>query len=292
MRTPNYVGRLVLLTATLVTLISLHEGRAQSLDFPPLDVSRMGIEVMKGNFEDVEGISTISSIWYIDIQEPLPSGEFAFIFEVPMAIYDEKDFQSVFGPITFDAQIMIGNPLVAMEFRSSGNGLGGYGWFGIRPPIVSEDNDDAQLYGLLTDFDRLDAFLTNYVSILGGGGWRGELSKSADGSIQFHFGLSGLELLATENYVESEFFLKYHAQFWYIMSQFSYYIGYNGVALVSDGDLDLGERTESQLTLGVRGNFGQVSPGAFIRFPLEKDLNDILSFVGGVNLLINLPGTQ
>jgi hypothetical protein len=271
------------------------EGYAQSLDLPPVENSRISVEVMRPNLEGNNDITALSSVWHLGFQTTFGSGRFAFISEASLVILDFEDYQTFFGPVEYDGQLMIGNPLVAIEFRPSGNVLGGFAWIGIRPPLVEiEDfgDFDAASFGIFTDFDQFETFTPERLMILGGGGWRSELAQSGSGSFQIDVGISGSGLIATDNSYSSELFAKGHLQFRYLATKFSMYGGYSAVAWVSSDNLSFSELMESQVSFGIRGNFGNASPGMYIRFPVEEEQSDLISYVIGLNLIYNFPRVE
>lgn len=260
---------------------------AQSFQIPPDDNPFVSLEMMKPNLgEGSWQFSTISSVWFLNAQIPLGTGPFVLIADIPFSYLDGKSLESPFtSPVDFDAQILIGNPLLAVEIRSSNGPVGGFGILGVRPPLAEQDKGSAAGYGVLSDFDRFEAFTPNRFSILGGGGWRFNTGSRS----RLNIGVTGMIVIPTESGPNTEGFLKYYSQLWLYFQNVSVNFGLSGVTILTEG-LDLGENTESQFSLGAQFSLGSFRPGVFVRVPIEEHLSEIVDFVGGVNLTFALGG--
>jgi len=135
--------------------------------------------------------------------------------------------------------------------------------------------------GFFTDFDRAEAFIPDVITLTG----RGNYYRKSASNVVFRLrGGPTLWLDAGDSVDESEFFLDYNALIGYEGAQFSLMGGFTGRLIVSEKDLDLGERTIHQLGAAASLNLGVVHPGIHVRFPLDDDLNSIIDFVFGLNL--------
>ena len=87
---------------------------------------------------------------------------------------------------------------------------------------------------------------------------------------------------------DTELLLHYSGQVGYESGQISVLGGLTGRAVVTEGDANLGERTLHQLGAAMAFGSGTVRPGFHVRLPVDRDLTDILDFVFGFNVAIEL----
>lgn len=83
--------------------------------------------------------------------------------------------------------------------------------------------------------------------------------------------------------------LDYAGRFGYQGQKVTILAGITGRLLVTEEGLDLGERSFHQLGISASMNMGRVRPGAHPRFPIDDDLNEVIDFVFGLNLAVDLP---
>jgi hypothetical protein len=252
------VAGLVLLHA-----IQLADLRAQSIWLEPHGDRNLYLEYLNPRFPEAEDDLLTSSIFL-------------------SARYRVGDKVVLVGELPFstvkDSDNAVGNPYVGVEFGESDGR--GFAELGVRLPFSPEDNV-AAIVGALTDYvDRFEAFIPDAFAVVGAGNYR---YKSAGG---FSLRLRGAPLLLvpTGDGGDTELFLLYSVQAWYEGPTIATGGGFNGRAIITQGDLDLGERTVNQLTLMVNLSFGRWQPGAQLRLPLDDELTDFVDMVLSLSL--------
>ena len=60
--------------------------------------------------------------------------------------------------------------------------------------------------------------------------------------------------------------------------------GLSGVMILTEDDLDLGDRTIHQLHAGASLDLGALRPGIQVRRPLDEDLEDVIDYTVGAYL--------
>ena len=259
---------------------ALLAGVAPSLSAQSIWVSQhtgkaVALEMLKPSFDGDDETSLTTVVVFGSLRMPVGS-TLVVVGELPFAHYGEQDLD--------DSDNTIGNPYVGVEIRSPGSPV--FGEIGIRAPLASEDNT-AAFVGWLADIHRWEAFVPNFLPISGAINYRfrgatGFVTRLRAGPNLWiateEWGDDDLELLAT-----------YSAQVGYEASQFSMLGGLTGKAILSEEDINFGERTFHEVGAVVTLALGRVHPGVHVRLPLDEDMVDTLDYVFGVNLSIELP---
>jgi len=189
-----------------------------------------------------------------------------------------------FSRVDFDdapdgASSAIGNPYLGVSLRAGRNGrveLGG------RIPLAS-DGDDADLgsfYGLVASLDRYEAFFPEVATLIGVGSWA--CSPMRGVSVVPRLGASYV-MDTSDRDQDGEAFALYALQAW-AEGNFRVGIGVTGRAILTEDQLDFGERTFHQIGLTVDAPFGAFRPGLHVRFPLDDDASGMLDGVLGLHL--------
>jgi hypothetical protein len=232
----------------------------------------VGLEILKPNFDGNANTSLVTSTLMLSGRHAV-GGRVRFVWELPAAIYGD-DFQD---------EATIGDPYLGLEIRSSTGRV--FGELGVRAPLASEDKDAARFTGMFTDLDRWDAFAVHFVPLKALVNYR---SVAATGLVA-RVGGGPAFWISTQSGTDSEVMLHYNGQLGYESRQASMIAGVSGVAILSESDVDLGERTLHQLGAAASFGAGRLRPGVQLRVPLDNDLTGILDFVVGLHLTVALP---
>lgn len=179
----------------------------------------------------------------------------------------------------------IGNPYVGLEIQGENEAF--FTEIGARAPLAPESNL-ASTIGFLTDFiDRGEAFLPDILSVIA---VQNYLYRAPAGFImRLRGGPSFWIYTGRENIDEEvELLLLYSAQVGYASNNFSLMGGLSGRMIVSEGDLNISERTLHQFGTFASIDLGRVRPGVQFRAPLDEGFKDFLDFAFGVNLALEL----
>lgn len=179
-----------------------------------------------------------------------------------------------------ESETAIANPYVGFEFRRPGTSsfieLGG------RVPLAPDDKLGALLYGTFADINRLGAFAPDLLTVTGKFNYYNENASNLIVRLR-----GGSTVLIPTDEGDTELVLDYSAQVGYKGSQISVIGGLSGQLIVTEEDLDLGERTIHQLGASASLNLGSVRPGIHFWIPMDEDL-DFIDFVLGLNLVLQL----
>ena len=238
------------------------------------------VEWLKPSFEDDEGLTFTTSAVTIGTALRLSRGV-SLIAELPYARagFEGGGFQ--------ESSSSIGNPYIGLRFEGRGTGFRPLVQLGVRLPAAPEDDDAAaaQLIGMLTDYDRFEAFAPKMttLSLMVG-------ARTAGTSGPFARFLVGPAVMRPDE-GDTEVFLGYGVQAGVAIQRVTAAAAFTGRAWVTDGDEcdDVGDCTIHQLTLSAGYRLGLVEPVAFVRVPLDEDLGDVLTSVIGLGLSVRLP---
>jgi hypothetical protein len=215
--------------------------------------------------------STLFFTGKIDVQEGL-----YLVLEVPISNFDyDKDYQE-----DFDAQTMVGNPYVGVEWCPATSSV--IGSAGLRFPTAPEGSQSAAYNGGLTAFDRVEAFANDMFTVYVNSGYRwftGEYhSFQVIGGPVF--------TLPTIGGADPDILIDYKGEYWARADAVSFGIGLTGRVILTEGDLNFHERTWHRL--GFSGNvlLGQFRPGFNIRVPLDEEIRNVITY--GINLTVDL----
>ena len=262
------------------SFIHSHGLFAQSIWLDRSHDKTISLEILKPNFEGDDNTTFTTSTLFL-------SGRFAVtnnisvVGEIPFSHFGiESDFSNA------ESENAIGNPYLGIEIHGEDSPV--FGEIGLRLPLTpghDDDNQNAVIVGVLTEVvDRTEAFVPDAFPISGALNY---FYKNPTGFVlRFRGGPSGW--IATSDRVESELLLLYSAQAGYESQQVSFVAGFSGRLILTEEDIDFGERTLHQLGLAANVAFGVVQPGISFRVPLDEDLTDILDFIFGLTLGINL----
>jgi hypothetical protein len=233
----------------------------------------LALEILKPNFEGDVNTTFATQALFLSLRYAL-SPKVVLIADVPFANYGQDGFT--------DTESTIGNPYIAIEARGEDSPVSGE--FGIRLPLVSEDNPSAQAVGAFADIDRWGAFWneTLPVSAMVNARWRsqqGVVTKLRVGPSLW---------VSTGDDTDTEFLVNYTAQIGYEGERGSVIGGFTGVMIVSEDDANLGERTIHQLAVAGSLRFNRVMPGMSVRLPLDEFMRDFHDVVVGVHVSIEL----
>ena len=154
-----------------------------------------------------------------------------------------------------------------------------YGEFGVRLPFASEANLGSAVGAITELVDRVEAFAPDVLALAAayndlhntGGGFAVRARLGAVLDVPTEGG--GVELFAL-----------YSAQAWYEDETAAVGGGLSGRLLLTQGNLDLGERTLHQLALFANVTLGRWIPGLQMRFPIEDDFSRFVDLVVGLSL--------
>jgi len=279
-----YVLPMAILFATLQLTTSLS---AQPIWLEQTSGNSIAIEVLKPNFKGDDDFTFISSALFLSGRFSL-GGNLIFVGEVPLAhanlddikIVDPSTGETIFE-LDFESETIIGNPYVGLQFHKPGSNI--FTEIGGRIPVTPDDKFSASSIGASADFDRLEAFASDLLAITGKINYH---NKNASNLVIRLRGGPTVWIPTDEG--DTELLLDYSAQVGYEGQQVSVIGGLTGRLIVTEEDLDFGERTFHHLGASASLNLGTVSLGIHFRIPIDEDLSDSIDSVLGLNLVFQL----
>lgn len=260
---------------------------AQSIWLDHRHHSTINLEVLIPNFknDDSGTITSSNSGWVVFPSVRLPlSRKIHFVGELPLASGHYEVKSTSFNINRNQSETAIGNPYIGFEFSTPQTPV--FAELGIRLPLASSDKDLSMTTGLLTDFDRLEAFFPKVLTIT--------TMVNVHQIDQSGFALrvrGGPSLLInTDNEFDddTELFIGYSAQAGYESERLSFLGGVTGRAILTEPNLNFSERSVHQAGFAASAGIGKLRPGLHLRLPLDENLKDSLDFVLGFTLGIQL----
>lgn len=249
---------------------------AQSIWKPHISDNYFAIEFLKPDFQESIKTTEGTSVLYFSGQYKLSDG-IRIVGELPIA---HGEFQSdfMFSSSFRKNQTAIGNPYVGIILNKNDSPLNGQ--IGVRLPVFDEDKFVAATVGLVTDFDRVEAFLHDIVTISGKINYR----STGESNLVAVLGVGPTVWLNTKDLADEsmELWLDYGGKIGYKTDSFTVMGGISGRFNPTEKDLAFGERSFHQGGITVSVPFGRTLLGAHLRVPID-DLGDTIDFILGVN---------
>lgn len=244
----------------------------------PLPGKAIELEIMKPSFDGGDFTFTTSAD-FLAVRWPVSArtrlvGEVPFVHASPSGSGTSSD--------------LLGNFYVGLR-RDGAPGPGG-SWsteLGVRLPTANVwgDNDFAILVGLFSAFQRYEAVLDDTWAVRLAGTYR----KLRPDGLAIRAGLGSVLLLpGGDAGGDSELFADYGLQVGYEQARYQLGAAFTGRAIITEGNIDFGERTQHDLAFGASTRFGRFHPGVYVRIPLDDELNDLLNHVLGLRLAVAL----
>ena len=270
---------LILTVAGLLFLSSLSAQAQTSIALYNGGNQEVGVAFLKPSFENDSNLSFLSSAWYFYGRFPV-GVNVAIIADIPLSFVSEEGGG--------ESEFMLGNPMVGVEIDRPVSPM--YAQFGVRLPLSSDNNFAAALFGIFSDYDNFTAFTPDIIPVVFRAGRRDITPTGFYSNI-----LLGGELIfyTEENFGDdnnTELVVTYQALAGYDTGSGRFAGGITGVFLASDADGSFADNSFHQFTLQATSNFNQFRPGIFIRLPLDEDLSDLINFVFGLTLSVDLNG--
>lgn len=242
----------------------------------------IALEILKpnlaGDFYDNTTFPTAAM--FFSLRLPI-NNRLNVVGEFPLA-HAGVDYRS--GFFEFDeSETGIGNPYVGLELLNKNSTF--FTEIGARAPLAPESNLGTTV-GLFADFiDRSEAFFPDVLSVIAAQNYRYQAPSGF--TMRLRGGPSFWIYTGDEDLDEDvELFLLYSAQAGYESHNVSLLGGVSGRMIVTESDLNIGERTLHQFGASASVDLGRVRPGVQFRLPVDEDFGDFLDSVFGVNLAI------
>jgi hypothetical protein len=155
--------------------------------------------------------------------------------------------------------------------------------FAVFIPTASDKEDKWTLSALsvLTNNHELQKYLPDMLTLHGNIAYH---SMKSEGAI---FGIEGGPCLfvPTEDDGDSELLVQYGLMGGARVQDFAIFAELLGLAIVTEGDMEFGDRFDHDLTFGLQWLRG---PGVFYKLYLDEDYRDVVDGVVGIKLEVSL----
>jgi hypothetical protein len=226
-----------------------------------------GVYFLSGRYGVSPRVSLVAEIPFANqssTQEPFPYYNYYYYYP--------------YGSSTEISSSTFGNLYLGMEARVASGPV--FLEVGVRPPIASEDQVDADLTGIFADVTRWDAFLPNNLTVQAAF----DASETAPSGMTYHLRISPVADISTgdssgntELDAVYSFLIGYHGDAFRVLG------GESGRALLTEGSGNLGRRTVNQLEFHADFLSGSVRPGLAFTLPLGSQSSDV-PMVWGINV--------
>ncbi|HUF08470.1 MAG TPA: hypothetical protein VMO47_04060 [Rhodothermales bacterium] len=270
----QFVIKAALLAACAITCIETGLS-AQSLWTDQSGDRAISVEFLKPEFEGDADTDFLTSTIVLGGRFPI-SPTIAGEAELPFSRY------GIDNEFVDRSDAAVGNPYLGVRIRSRSV----VSRIGIRLPIAPDDKPTPLSAGRLTDYDRFEAFLPNVLAVNASVTGQTRLSDQAI----LQFGGGPVLLVPTEDggSDDTEVYAQYFLLGVFAGRTVAVKAGFTGRAILTESDLDFGERSIHQFGLGAALNNGTLRPGLHVRIPLDEDLRDSIDYVAGINLTVIL----
>lgn len=275
----------------LLTVIALaaplaEQAQAQSIWVPGSNRASASLEVLKPiPTREYDYWTAASTAFVLSGRTPIAEN-LMLIAELPFAHAGMK-LSSLGGEGTRTNSV-IGNPYVGIQYGSAASPA--IADAGIRLPLRrSRDaysDDFAAGVGILSDLDRMEAYVEDVLSV---GGRIGVQQRMESGlvlrarggpTLWYDTGATGADFDEV-----TELIVDYSAQAGYEAERFSLLGGLTGRTFVT-GDGTFAERSLHQLGMSGIVTVGGVQPGITLRVPIGENASDAVQYVLGVHLTV------
>jgi hypothetical protein len=202
------------------------------------------------------------------------------VFELPFT-HAGIDVQGLGG----ESSNTLGNPYVGIELRRPASR---WHWaFGARIPLKVESGDDdfASIVGIMSDLHRMEAYMSKVVAVSGSGAF--EARSAAGFTLRLQGGpVLGIPFGDESDYEDPEAMLAYSAMVGHESSPLGVSVGLAGRAILTESDLESGQRTIDHLAAQLRLGSGRVQPIFGARLPLDDEYAEMLDSVVSIGVRI------
>ena len=235
------------------------------------------LELIKPNFDGDADLTLATTVLFLSARGPV-SETTRIVVEFPIAHVGFVKLNDLVE------ETLLGNPYFGFEFGLSDSPT--FFELGLRLPLAPDDKEFASSIGILSDFERLEAFDPDLLMFTGKVNYQQRYASN----IVFRLRVGpSLWVFGSdeEDDPEDEIWLDYSTQVGYESDSFSVLGGLTGSYWVTQGDDDLIDRTVHQLGVAASLVYGKLRPGVHFRLPLNSGDDAILAgldFVFGLSL--------
>jgi len=236
------------------------------------------LELIKPNFDGEDVLTLATSVLFLSARGPVSETN-RMVVELPIAHVGFVKLNELVE------ETLLGNPYFGFEFGLSDSPT--FFELGFRLPLAPDDMEYASSVGILSDFERLEAFAPDLLLFTGGVNYQQRNASNIVFRLRSGPSLWVFSSNEDEDDPEDEIWLDYSVQVGYENDSFSVLGGLTGSYWVTQGNDDEIDRTVHQLGVAASLIHGKLRPGVHFRLPLNSGDDAILAgldFVFGLSL--------
>ena len=236
------------------------------------------LELIKPNFDGDDDLTVATSVLFLSARGPVSENN-RIVVELPIAHVGFVKLNDLVE------QTLLGNPYFGFEIGLYDSPT--FFELGFRLPLAPDDKEDATSIGVLSDFERLEAFVPDLLMFTGGVNYQHRNASNIVFRLRSGPSLWVFSSNEDEDNPEDEIWLDYSVQVGYESDSFSVLGGLTGSYWVTQGDDDEIDKTVHQLGIAASLVQGKLRPGVHFRLPLNSGDDAILAeldFVFGLSL--------
>ena len=245
---------------------------AQTMWLPHTEANSISLEMYKVDWDGrIQDVSFASGAMFVTGRYSIGS-RVALVGELPVSNFRQEGrvgpdlgWQTTIGRPADEWQTAFGNPYIGVVVH--GGGKPGICEIGIRLPVVSEEDLEARTAGAVADIDRVDAWVTDLVTIRGR---LGRFYSNAEGTVEGQTMIGGALAIPTGD-GDKEFFLDLLGKVWFRNSRFRFGLEFAGRMWLTETGPDLDERLDIQFGAGITADYGNFRPGLHMHMPLGDE---------------------
>lgn len=257
---------------------------AQSIWLPGMDEPYIGLEFLKPSFDTEDDFTFFTQAiilsGYFRTSESVVIVAEAPMMHVGVSSRSVINFQNII--VREASETGLGNIYLGLEAQIKESQ-----WsieVGLRAPTAPEDNILSAVVGVLTAYDRFEAYVPNILTM----GALANVRQPEGSRTLFRFRAGPSLIIPTGDEGETDLLLSYSGQVGFQGKVVSLLGGISGKLFITQENLDFNERAFHHLTIAANFDAGAVQPGLLLRLPMSDVISQVLDTVIGLQVGIRL----
>jgi len=252
-------------------------GQSFLLEDFPAHRTRLGIRFLRPDFNNGNGISTLSGLYDFSVSFPVGS-KLNIVGSLPLATISFVGSGSELSA----GNMYIGLQRILRSTRKTGTSAS----LGVYLPTMPVGKGTITAAGYYTNYYEFQKFLPHSLTVYGNLAYRRSTSKG----LLFNLEIGPNILIPTEddpsNPRDTELYLHYGLSAGIRVQQFVLKAEWAGIGILKKKVDDSGDRLTHSIAFGINWNRGLMRPGIFYKIYLNKEFRDLVSGVIGFKLQI------
>jgi hypothetical protein len=247
-----------LLFVVLTSIIFEKSANAQQFYFNTVSEykTHLGLRYLRPMIKG-EKLSGLSGTWELNALQSI--GRASLIVSIP---YSSISYGQNYS------ESSLGNLFLGLQFPSENKKT--HFTLGFALPTASKEKWEAADMGAYSDFLNYYKYLPQTMTLYGNIAYHSVFSDKIIFAVE-----AGPNVTIPTEKGDPQLFLHYGLQGGLLLNKLSILTEFYGLAIISENELSLAERTFHNITVGAHYDFGRIEPGIFYSQYLDHDLSDI-----------------